>query len=188
MPFAIAFNIHFAKRHLLGVILFFFLLYPLQPAASQQAPEYHVKAVFLYNLTHFVNWPKKKIEQSQPFAICIYGPDPFGSILDLAIAKEEKYSNPLKVTRIDSPEDIPESCNILFVSKNAMDDWDAVRTRISGRPILSVSDYDDFTRQGGMVGLLKHEQKIQVEINHRRVRESGLSVSSKLLSLAVITE
>ena len=184
----IVFNIIRSRHYQLGIILFTFLLFPLYLRANQKAPEYHIKAVFLYNLTHFVNWPEQTTPESHFFIIGIYGPDPFGSVLDLTIAKEKKYSRPFKIVRLDTPDDIPESCNILYVSSDAMDEWEMVRRRISGHPILSVSDDNDFTRNGGMVGLLKHDQRIKVEINHRQVKESGLSMSAKLLRLAVITE
>lgn len=184
--FPTAFRTVSALTALFGVL--FLLLAALSARAmAQQVGEYHIKAVFLTNLTHFVTWPETAARENAPFIIGIYGPDPFKSILDKAIAGEKKNNRPLKIEHYHSLQELdPTRCSILFIHESKVGEWNAIRNRLANYPILTVGDTSGFPEQGGMVNLIKNGQKIQVEINHAAVQKSGLSMSSKLLSLARI--
>lgn len=175
-----------ASVTLLPLLLVLLLTLP-SPAAAQQIGEYHIKAVFLCNLTHFVNWPATADREADAFVIGIYGPDPFESILDKAIVGEKKRNRPVKVERYRSLQElVPQKCNILFIHSTRIAEWKAIQQHLKGFPVLTVADVAGFPEMGGMVNLLKDGQKIQVEINHNVVQASGISVSSKLLNLARI--
>jgi hypothetical protein len=157
--------------------------------ASQQVQEYQIKAVFLLNLTHFVNWPATIEQKSDNFKIGIYGPDPFGPIIDKAIEGERKFNKSIELQRYTELSQLdPLLCNMLFIHATKIGDWELIRQQFSGHPVLLVSDTSGFPEQGGMVNLLKTRQKIQVEINPGAVKASGLSMSSKLLNLARIVK
>lgn len=159
------------------------------PAAAQEVEEYHIKAVFLRNLTHFVNWPAKAAEKNEAFIIGIYGPDPFALVLDKVVSGEEKDNKPFKIEHYTQISDIqPNKCRILFIHSTKISEWPAIEKHLAGYPVLTVADVAGFPEEGGMVNLLKTGQKIQVEINHRAVHRSGLFMSSKLLSLARIVQ
>ena len=183
-----------ASKHRLrryGLPLIFLLLCSLPGVTcAQQVGEYHIKAVFLTNLIHFVTWPDSETsDQDDLFIIGILGPDPFQSILDKAIAGEIKNGRPLKIERYQSVDEVdPYRCAILFLHASQVEQWDRIRPRIADSPILTVADVSGFPERGGMVNLLKNGQKIEVEINHHAVQRSGLVMSSKLLSLARIVD
>ncbi len=67
--------------------------------SGAEAPtEYQVKAVFLFNFSHFVEWPAATFTApNQPFAICVLGDDPFGTRLDEAVRGEQIDQHPLSV-------------------------------------------------------------------------------------------
>lgn len=171
-----------------GLLLLLLLFALPGETCAQQVGEYHIKAVFLTNLTHFVTWPDNgKSGQDNPFIIGILGPDPFQSILDKAVAGETKNGRPLKIERYRSFDEIdPHRCAILFLHASQVEQWDHIRPRIADSPILTVADVSGFPERGGMVNLMKTGQKIEVEINLSAVQRSGLAMSSKLLSLARI--
>src|ERR1700721_2428538 len=56
----------------------------VRAACGAEAPtEYQVKAVFVYNFSHFVEWPAQAFAAANaPFVIGILGGDPFGANLD----------------------------------------------------------------------------------------------------------
>jgi hypothetical protein len=54
------------------------------------------------------------------------------------------------------------------------------------KPILTVSDDTDFTAEGGIVKLFEQQNKLRLEINIDEAERSGLTFSSKLLSLASV--
>ncbi len=156
---------------------------------AQTVSEYDLKAVFLLNLAYFVEWPEERPMASDQFIIGIYGPDPFGERLETIIAGEQKNNKPIVVKRFRSFVEIEEhDCMLLFISKDAMDSWQQVYPKLSGRAILTVADADGFAHNGGMVNLVKKKQQIELEINHYEVKKSGLLMSSKLLRLAQIVK
>jgi hypothetical protein len=177
-------------RSVLSTILFALLLgLTSLAAAAQQVGEYHIKAVFLCNLAHFVTWPAKSKEGKKEFIIGLYGPDPFGSFIDQTVTGETKNGLPIKVVRYTELQQIdPAQCNILFIHSEQLPEWGNISEYLAGNPVLTVSDSPDFPENGGMINLLKNGQKIEIEINLSSVTNSGLSISSKLLSLARIIE
>ncbi len=173
----------------LTALLFIALLTMPFTALAKQVGEYHIKAVFLCNLTPFVNWPASTQLENESFVIGIYGPDPFKSILDKVVSGEKKDKKQVEVERYTQFSELdPRKINILFIHSSKMDDWQDIQQHISGFPILTVADVAGFPEQGGMVNLLKTGKKIQVEINLNAAQQAGLSMSSKLLSLARIVE
>ena len=157
--------------------------------AAQEVGEYHIKAVFLLNLAHFVNWPNEDKVSDESFVIGIYGPDPFGPILDQAIVGESKHTHPITVRRYSRLSELAgEPCRILFIHSSKLPEWKQISRYITDTPVLTVADSVGFPQQGGMVNLLKSGQTIQIQINHDAVLESGLSMSAKLLNLAHIVD
>ena len=51
--------------------------------------------------------------------------------------------------------------------------------------MLTVSDMEGFAEAGGVIGLMKTDEKIRFEINLLAAKEAGLVISSRLLSLAL---
>jgi hypothetical protein len=52
--------------------------------------------------------------------------------------------------------------------------------------VLTVSDVDRFCERGGIIAFLMDGQRVRFEINPAIAASAGLSISSKLLQLAVI--
>ncbi|MDP3481402.1 MAG: YfiR family protein [Desulfoprunum sp.] len=155
------------------------------PCSAKQIEEYHVKAVFLFNLAHFVTWPIDPSPTAPSFSIGIYGEDPFGQVLDNVIKGETKFDKPITIKHYTNLQELQKDpCNILFVSARAMNQWETIRDLLAASAILTVSDVAGFPEKGGMVNLLKAEQRIQVEINRAAVSQAGLVMSAKLLILA----
>lgn len=176
----------------LALLLVILLAMPFTVLAKEVG-EYHIKAVFLCNLTPFVNWPAHDNAQQDSerkyFIIGIYGPDPFKSLLDKVVAGEKKGEKQVKVERYQDLNQLdPTKFDILFLHSSTLDQWPEILQSLSGFPVLTVADVKGFPEKGGMVNLLKTRKKIQVEINLEAVQRAGLSVSSKLLNLARIIE
>src|SRR5438128_12279187 len=77
------------------------------PAQTAPAPEYQVKAVFLFNFAQFVEWPRNAFPETRaPLVIGVLGEDPFGSYLDETVRGEKVNDRPLVVQRYHRVEDI----------------------------------------------------------------------------------
>ena len=150
------------------------------------APEYQVKAVFLFNFAQFVDWPARAFPAAgAPLVIGVLGEDPFGAYLDELVRNEKIGDRPLVVRRFRGIQDIGE-CHILFVSRSPSGQFDKLVPELRGRPLLTVSDTENFNRLGGMVRFVTENGKIRLRINVDSAKECGLTISSKLLRWATI--
>jgi hypothetical protein len=74
--------------------------------------------------------------------------------------------------------------HLVFFHRSAGRVHSQVLDELAGRPVLTVSDTDAFTSQGGMLGLLRSGRRIVFQANTGAIRNSGLVVSAKVLKLA----
>lgn len=155
-------------------------------AQTVPAPDYQVKAVFLFNFTQFVEWPQHAFaEVRSPVVVGVLGNDPFSTYLDKIVKGEQMNGHPLVIKRYRRVEEI-ESCHILFISQSEQYRLRRVLNKLQGRPILTVGDMAGFAEAGGMIQFYTNENKIRFQINLESVRSSALNISSKLLRLAEI--
>lgn len=156
-------------------------------AQSSSAKEYQIKAVFLYNFTHFIDWPPTAFESSYaPFVIGIIGNDPFGSYLDAAVESERIGTHLIKLNRYSSVADI-QKCHILYVASNDPEEIKRILQSVNGKNVLTVGDTPNFIRWGGMVRFFKEENKIRLQINNTVAKSARLKISSKLLRVAQVS-
>ena len=150
--------------------------------AGAPVSEYQLKAVFLFNFTHFVEWPPKaQPSVAAPFVIGILGKDPFGPVLDEAVRGETVNQHRIDVERYRSAAEIRD-CQILFVPAAELDHLDAtVIASLKEHSVLTVSDADTSAPRGIIIGLVKRDNRIGLRIDLQAARESNLTISSKLL-------
>lgn len=169
-------------------ILFFCILLKSVGGTEQitVSSEYHLKAAFLYNFAKFVQWPSEAFENSHtPIIFCIYGLDPFkdaiASIENKLISKRK-----LIIRKIGQDIEKLKECHIVFVSlSNKSKNLSDILYRIKESPILTVSDIKGFTDEGGIIGLIKKDNKIRFEVNLDAADKSHLKINSHLLRLAI---
>jgi hypothetical protein len=64
----------------------------------------------------------------------------------------------------------------------------SILTCLERADVLTVSDQPDFAADGGMLGLVLQETRIVFDANPAAIKETRVSVSSKVLRLARIVE
>ncbi len=170
-----------ARLALLGLLLL------LRGAFAASVPgEYQVKAVFLFNFTHFVEWPADAFPDPQaPFVIGVLGQDPFGSALDEAVRGESVNGHALVVQRYSSISDL-KPCQILFIDRSIDGEIQKALATLARQRTLTVSDLDSGTPPAVIIRFLNENQKIRLQINVDSARTSGLTISSKLLRPAQV--
>jgi hypothetical protein len=147
--------------------------------------EYAVKASFLYKLAAFVEWPPTSFpDASGPFKLCIVGSDPFGAQLEKATAGQRIANHPIVVRRFGRA-DQAAGCHVVYFADS---DDQAVARALQGlrsRPVLTVTDeaFDDKGR--GIIHFVVRDGRVRFQIDTQRASLAGLTLSSKLTSLAV---
>jgi hypothetical protein len=155
-------------------------------AASQPAPEYLIKAAYLYNFAMFVEWPTAAFERTDsPIVIGVLGPDPFGSALDQTVRNKTVNNRRIRIDRVQSVQDLGR-CHILFVSPSETSRLNDVANRLDGASVLIVGDTAGLAKRGAIITFVVEDNKVRLEVNVEAAKRARLSISSKLLNLARI--
>ena len=156
-------------------------------AETPESREYAIKIAFLYNFAKFVDWPPESFKnEAAPFVLGIVGADPFGPALETLKDKTVK-GHKLVIRKFSRQENL-ENCHILFISGSEKGSLRPILSTLKNHSILTVSDIDRFTSQGGMIGLVTSGNNVGFEINLDTVQQSKLKFSSQLLKLAKIVQ
>ncbi len=141
-------------------------------------PEYKLKAAYLYNFASFTEWPV----EFEDFELCVFGKDPFGSILK-QIASRKINRRPITTRTVRTIEGV-EGCQMIFVAPSASSHIQQIQKHIVGQPVLTVADSKGALDGGVMINMETQRGKVSFEVNLPVVKQHGLEISSKLLRLA----
>jgi hypothetical protein len=156
------------------------------PAVAAAATEHQVKAVFLFNFSHFIQWPAGTFTTpTQPFVIGVLGGDALAAQLDEAVRGERFDEHPLLVRRLRSVDEIGD-CQILFIDRAEGAQLDRILQTQPRRGMLTVSDAEGAARRGIMIQLATQASRVRLLINVESARAAGLTISSNLLRPAEI--
>lgn len=175
-----------ARAALLGALLW--AATPATPGVAATAPatEQQVKAVFVFNFSHFVQWPADTFTSANaPFVIGVLGSEALAAQLDEAVRGERVDQHPMQVRRFASIEEIG-NCQILFIDRSEGGQLDRILSLLNRRRTLTVSDLDDASRRGVMIQFATRNNRIRLLINVESARAAGLTISSNLLRPAEI--
>ncbi len=143
-----------------------------------------LQAAFLVRFSRYVSWPPGTLQnENDPITIGILGRDPFGSAINRAARGIRARGRHLRILRLRKITDA-RRCNILFIAPDQAPAMDRLVARLQDRPILLVSDMNDFLARGGMIRFVTVESKIRFDINLANCKAGGLEISSKLLKIA----
>ena len=176
-----------AAKIAVGIVLAAMLISGGAPsfARGETAPEYVVKAAFLYNFAKFVEWPAESFAgPTSPIVLFVFGADPFGDALK-SLKGKTANGRPIVVRYAANLGEL-ERCHLLFVSASSTALLPKILQATKGWNALTVGDVDGFAQDGGTINLLNEEQRIGIEINMEAAQRSRLKISSKLLALAKI--
>lgn len=143
--------------------------------------EYQLKAAFLYNFAKFVQWPAETNGGSlDPFALCVSGDEPF-RIIHHYLAGKRIRGQLIAVRAVGGSSELSD-CHLLFVSAASAQLQHALPS-VKGA-VLTVGEAEDFVTSGGMINLVRVDNRLRFEISRRAGERAGLKFSSQLLKLA----
>ena len=143
------------------------------------APEYAVKAAYLFNFVKFAEWPDT--EQPASLTVCVYGKDPFGGFLDEAVRGKQAHGLPVVIRRLPAVDVPLDGCRVLFFGGTAQ--IESALSRLQGRSILTVGESDGFSERGGMIGLVVDHGSVRFDLNLTAIAAARLQLSSRLIEI-----
>lgn len=171
---------------LAGFLCCAILLVPVTQVRAAAPTAVQVKAVFIFNFSHFVEWPVAAFASpTEPFVIGMLGGGELAGQLEAAVRGERVDAHPLQLRRYRSVEEV-DDCHILFIGEDAGVPLEGVLARLDGRSTLTVSDQDGASRRGVMIQLATERNRVRLLINVAEAQAAGLTISSNLLRPAEI--
>ena len=156
-------------------------------AAQDRSLEYAVKGTYLYKFVPFVAWPNGTFSTAaSSFDICILGDSSFAILVTNGVAGQNAEGHPLAVRRVTTIAE-ESSCQVLFISSSDAAIMNAALVAVRGRPVLTVTDAAP-SGQHGIVNFVLLDDRVRFEIDLGQAARNGISISSKLLSLAVTVQ
>ena len=162
-----------------------------QDRDSSNSSEYLIKAGFIFNFAKFVDWPPTTFAQpDSPIVIGILGTDPFGAIIDQIVQDKKIGGRGFVVKRLKWGTDLKDlkECKILFVGASERVHIDELVQIVRGLPILTVGETPGFAEHGGVIRFVLEDNRVRFEVNVEAARQAGLTISSRLLTLARIIQ
>jgi hypothetical protein len=151
-------------------------------AEAPSAPEYQLKAVFIYNFDQFIDWPEGAFAKSDsPLVITVLGDNPFGTVLEQVTRGKQIRGHEIVVRYAQDVAGIGQT-HVLFVGAPFNQNPAELVQKMTG--VLTIGDTDNFTAAGGMIRFYSERSKLRFEINTRAAEKAGIKVSAKLLHLA----
>jgi hypothetical protein len=157
----------------------------LAHAAEKESLEKAVKAAYLSKFGLYVEWPATAFPSpNSALTLCVAGEDPFGAALDKAAADQSTGGGrPISVRRLRTVGR-DSGCHILYIGGS-----DALHIRqaidaVRGSSVLTVSDARG-TQVGAIINFVVKDNRVRFDIDEEAAAQNGLTISSKLLSLAL---
>jgi len=166
------------------------LLAYLPTAPSAEAPpvsEETAVALFIVAFTRYVEWPANASPPAdQPIVIGAFGRSPVIDELKAAIAGRSAECRPIRFKLLGSDSREASSCHVVFVHSPDARRVSALLQSLEGKPVLTVGAADRFVDQGGMIALVRRDERLKPVVNLDRARASELLLSSKLLAVSEV--
>jgi hypothetical protein len=157
-------------------------------AAGAEPPrEARIKAVLILRLLKFIDWPADNLPRAtDSLQICTWGDSPTEAALQ-SLQGQKIREREVRMRKLASPLDT-RACHVLFVSESVRDVTTAQLLN-SGQPaVLTISDMPDFKKRGGIITLVRQDNRIGFDIHLRQAREQRLQIGAPLLELARVVD
>jgi len=151
--------------------------------------ESSVKAAYLYKFSGYVEWPAASFESAtSPLVFGVIGDPEVADELERLTRSRQAGQRPVTVLRLHAFDHLPP-IHVLFIGRSQADRLGALIHTAHDRPILVTTDTEHAIAQGSMINFSNVDGHVRFEVGLGAARQVGLTLSSRLLAvaLAVVT-
>jgi hypothetical protein len=173
-----------AFRYACGALLLF--IWGNISLLSEVSNEYQLKAVFLWRLGQFTEFPAEAFEKpDSPLIIGVIGKNPFENLLEAAVEGETAHGRKVQVRYYRQVSEI-ERCHVLYVNEADARRTSEVLAAVAKRSILTAGDSEAFARAGGMVRFLADKGRLKLRVNVSAMAAAHLTLDARVLRAAEV--
>lgn len=137
-----------------------------------------LRALFLQRIVKYVHWPESALPKpGQPFIIAAANPD--------ELRPWFRDADPARFRLVAWPT---EHCQVLYLNTDNPREAVAVLQQLKNRPVLTVGENPAFADLGGIISFIPSGSRLRLLANPAAATRAGLSLSARLLELAIVRE
>ncbi|ARN73333.1 hypothetical protein BST96_03950 [Oceanicoccus sagamiensis] len=162
--------------------------------AEQHTNIAELRAAYYFNALKFTRWPVEQLDSQSPLNIVLVGSDSVSDILAQKLPDYLIHGHKLSVSSLtaeqangQSNKDLLDKAHAIYFAENTEDKYPYILGNLK-RPVLTGSSIESFANHGGMVEIAyrKQSQKLVFHINTDNLKQSNISISSKLMKISNI--
>lgn len=157
---------------------------PVSAAASAAGGlrEYEAKAIFVYNVLKFVDFPAAGLSPTAPLTVVVLSTSPLPEFSG-ALAGKTVKGHPI-VVQAQTASDKLGTPQVVFVAADASKQLRDVLRVMQGQPVLTVAEQSNDGAELAGIAMGINDTRLTFDVNLDATESAGLQVSSGLLSLA----
>ncbi len=160
------------------------LLFPVASQAKLQKEQ--VMTALIYKFARFVTWPENSFSaQDAPLVIAVIGEGALQKELS-SLRGKQLEGRTIVVQQLSFTQALDPNLpyHILYIPPLPSMRFSNLMEAVAKRPVLSISDMQDFSGKGGVLHLQDTLHTVSFSINLDSADQAGLVISSKLFPLA----
>ena len=168
-------------KQFIGVL--FIALLTLGAGSSGYDTNAKIKAVYIYNFTKYIEWPKDY--RGTSFVIGVLGDTPLYSELEKISATKKVFDQPIEVKKFTASSDLSK-CHILYIPSGSKEPFSSVVSKIKTYSTLIVTDTPGMATKGSAINFVIMSNRQKFELNESNAVKYNLKVSNSLEALAIL--
>lgn len=140
-----------------------------------------IKAAFMANVVQFTEWPEKNSPTSRVH-LCVTGRSPTADAL-IGLDGQTAFGRTFSTSVRKRPAEALD-CHVLFLAETSSRPPAEWIHELADRPILTVSEVDEFALMGGVIGLYRDGNRVAFDVSISAMHRANLRISAHLLKLA----
>ena len=145
-----------------------------------QSNIYKLQSLFIYNFVKNIKWENV----GEEFTIGVYGSTEALNEIEANLSAKNLNGIKFKIQSISNAEEA-KKCQLVFLPKSNHNKVVMYLSQISEPNILIVTE-EDLIAEGASISFEMKNSKLNFIINKKKTEESGLKVSSALLSMGTV--
>jgi len=160
-----------------------FSIFPIQNTIAQSA-EQQVKAAFLYHFCSYVQWPgAAPFHADTTVVVGVAGSRKTARFLEKNLQSKRTGRCNLQVQPV-KPNDDLKDIHILYVTHDGGFSLKDFRALERNPPVLTITE-EPYMPNGSIINFVVLNDYVRFQVSNSRAGETGLKLSSQLLSVAV---
>ncbi len=169
------------------VVASFVLALAQSDMAMADTREADVKAAYVYKLASFVKWPPAAYDSpAAPTTLCVAGRGDILAALARIASGQRADNRPLIVLALPPGSSTAAGCHALYLGEGGKWAGQLIQA-MAHAPVLIISDRGAGS-SGGVIELVDRGDTIRLVVHRGEAARHGLTLSSKLLSVAEAVE